>query len=637
MKYTVFNNIRFIDFTNTETGEITSISKESITEIYYSLDDPSIFIQQEERDGSHYKFNEVINPSTGDIFVSVTDFGDFILNSANDISAVDLVPLGMWNPVTNTPVLGDNAMYDSDDNGLTDTTAPSNKYFIVSENGTQLIDGNSDWEAGDHIRSTGSVWVRIVKSSLIHSSNVIYEATTVNNTLDDIYSKLNLSELNDTNISSPGDGEFLVFDISSSKWISKEVQTDGVEFVEVLELLDQTSSEPTVDGYYAIVRGTKPVWAPALANNRDILERNGGIWTVYKDMNSINGGSIIISVQESGSNVLYLWGNLEWECLNGFQPNSSYNNTVITNPIGNVSGLTGSALRGKPFNWILENMLFQTIYSPPLLPTFTISQPMGYHFERGSNVSGLCPLTFTQNGGGTVTNFNADAKEGSAVVVANINQPTMPPNINLDNINGYDLYIPGIAESQSWVELSLTYADGPIPEDTDGNQHPGDQILSDTINREITLNSRYPIWYGRTSNRFTVETGEESTTTPFVDPNNGSNIGGDDFNESWIRANLSTELFNSNLNSKVITLQPGDVHAFVVCPPGITVTNVEIFVVGMWVPWNDFENNSFNISINDSEGNNPKSYTVFFVRSVSADNFSSIQDFRFTTSGSVIP
>lgn len=640
MKYTLHNNMRFLEFTETSSGNKISINKETVKEIRITPDDPYLFLVYLDDIGDHrFNYHEVVDPDTSLPFTDLTIFRDYVESSLNDITQVDTVPLGAWDPNTNTPALGNGAMFDSTDDGTPDTQAVSNQYYLVSADGTHTLDGTSSWSAGDYVRSNGSIWVKIEASENIHASKVNYELTNVNSALNDIYSKLNLGDLEDTDIVGVTDGASLIYNAGSGLWVPGNPvgSSSGRTFLNIIGFVAADAVAPTTEGLYILGSGTPAIWVPGSAAQNDIIELDSGVWSVHTDISSVEVGEIEVEFESPATYfVNYIWDGSRWNSYNAYEPSTTLNGIQVANPVGDINGFSADELRTRSMSWILDTMFFTTLYTPPTAPTLQLSNSV-MNMERGGNPTGTRTITFNQNDAGPVTEFRIEAHEGSGAIAASLTSASIPATVNLDNINGHDLVCPGVAESMSWVNVFIDYSDGPIPTDSKGNEHPGDQILADTISREITIHTKYAMWYGRTAERFTIPTGPESTEKPFIAPNDGSNTTGIKLDESWIRANLTTQLFTGNLNSKVVTLQPGDVHGLIVCPPGITVTTVEIFAAGSWLDWDDFEEHSFDLDINDAAGNTPRTYKVYYVRSMAADNFSAVQNFRFTTSGIVIP
>jgi hypothetical protein len=639
IKYTIQNNYRFIELIDVNTGDIISINKETVREVYTTPDDPYLFLIHLDDTGDHrFRYDEIEDPDTpGQPFTSLEIFRDFMVESINDISAADVIPLGTWDPNTNTPALGNGALYDSTGDSTPDTQATANQYYLVGEDGTFALDGNSTWVAGDYVRSNGTVWIRIEYSTTIHSSTVVYEATTVDLALDDIYSKLFIEHLGDTDLTGLADGNILIYNSTSGNWEpGTSPGSAGRTVLHTEGFISADAAEPTVDGLYVLGSGVPAAWVPVGAVENDILERAAALWSIHTAVAGVVDGEYEIDFENpTDYTVNYVWNGTKWVSYNAYEPDESLEDVTQTTNIGDLTGYTGGQLRHKSISWILDTMLFTVVYNPPIAPTLLINGPDG-DYERGIDISGIVPITFTQNGGGSATSYEIDAIENE-IVQATESGAGAPASVNLDNINGHNLLMPGITNQTAKVTVTVDYADGPIPEDNQGTQHPGDQILAGDVSDTVIYTSRYPIWWGVTSERFKVATGPESTTKPFVAPNDGSNAGGLTLDEAWIRANLNTQLFTSNLNDKVDSLQVGTVHALVVCPPGITLTTAEIFAAGSWISWDDFETHSFTLNINDAGSSNPKTYTVYYVRSTAADNFSAIQNFRFTTSGTVTP
>ncbi len=638
IKYTVNNNFRFLEFTNLSTGNILSINKECVKEIVTESSDPYLFIVQLDDIGNHsFNYTEVTNPTTGLAFTSLDALRSFTLESLNDLSVIETVPLGTWNADTNIPVLADGGLYDDNDNGTADAQSTANQYYLVGVGGTTTIDGNSTWVAGDYIKSNGAVWIRIESSDTIHANKVLYEATDVDAALDDIYTKLNISELDDVDTTGLVDGDILVWDIASGDWLPGIPASGGRSMYTIQSFVSGSQAiAPTVDGLYILESTRVEAWIPAAAVVGDILKLDSAVWTIDIEMVSEPAGAIEIETENpTNYKVNYVWNGSEWSSYNAFITSDSLDAITQTVTIGNLSNYTGAELKGKSLSWMWENALFTTVYTAPSLPTLALDSTYG-NYERGIDIDRVISIAFDQNGGGDVNASQIIGYE-SGSIVATLNGVAVPASVDLDNINGYNLLMPGITEEIARIRVSISYDEGPIPTDNQGVEYPGDTISSGTIEADANYISRYPLWYGVTSERFSVDTGEESTLTPFTAPNDGTGSGLITFNEAWIRANLTQTIFTSNLNSQTDSLQIGSVHAFVVCPPGISVTTAQIYAAGSWLDWDDFEDNSFTVSINDAADANPKTYTVYFARSIAADNFSAVQNFRFTTSGSVTP
>jgi len=94
-------------------------------------------------------------------------------SNGNNILRVELVRIarglfqqaayqGTWNATTNTPTI------------TTGTASASNvgQFYIVTTAGTTTVDGTSTWNVGDIIQSSGAVWTRFDRESLITTSEV---------------------------------------------------------------------------------------------------------------------------------------------------------------------------------------------------------------------------------------------------------------------------------------------------------------------------------------------------------------------------------------------------------------------------------------------------------------------------------
>jgi hypothetical protein len=636
-RYSVINDLKFLEFTDLETGEIISVNKASVREVRITPNDPYLFIIYEGDVGDHrFRYDEVIDPDTGQPFTSLLEFKEFILDSVNDTGAVTSVPLGSWDPNTNTPVLADGAMYDSDSDLTPDTQATANQYFVVSAAGTYPLDGNSIWEPGDYVRSNGSVWFRVESSDTIPAVNVIYEDTNVQEALDDIYSRLSISELDDTDVAGVTDGQALIYDETQGKWVPGTAGSDGRILLQIVGFVEGDVTEPTVEGLYILDSTPIAGWIPGGAVINDILEYSGGAWSIHTVASLAVGGSLEVWFDNPPEyRVNFVWDGLQWTSYNAYVPNSDLEDVQVSNPIGDIStSYTGGQLKYKSFSWLFDNMLFITDYTKPLEPTLSLSSSGG-NIERGSNISGIINVNYTQNGAGSSTTSTTEAIENGLLKATK--PETLVTAVDLDNINGYSLRAPGITNQTALAKVTINYSAGDIPEDNKGNQYPADQIQAGSLVQSATYTSRYPIWIGTTSERFTIQEGEESTSLPLIAPNDGSNLVGVNFDESWMRANLSSQLFISNLSDKVDTIQVGDVHCFVACPTGISVSKAEIFAAGAWVDWPDFVASFFTITVNDANSINPRTYKVHFVRSIAGNEFNAIQDFRFSTTGTVTP
>ena len=483
IKYTIQNNYRFIELIDVLTGDIISINKETVREIYTIPDDPYLFLIHLDDIGDHrFRYDQIENPSTpGAAFTSLEIFRDYIIESVNDITEVDTVPLGTWDPNTNTPALGDGGLYDSNGDDIPDTQATANQYYLVGADGTFALDGTSDWLAGDYVRSNGAVWIKISSSETIHSSKVVYEATTVELSLDDIYAKLFVEHLGDTDLTGLADGNILVYNEISGKWEPAELPgATGREIVHTYGFVNADAVEPSLDGLYVLGPGTPAGWVPGSAVENDILERSEATWSVHTAVAGIISGEYEIDFESPTDYVVnFVWNGIKWAGYNVYEPDSSLDSVTQTTSIGDLSGYTGSQLRNKSISWILDTMLFTVVYTPPIASTLSISGSSG-NYERGVDISGILPVTFTQNGGGAATSYEIDAIENE-IIQATETGAGAPASVNLDNINGHNLLMPGITNQTAKVVVTVDYADGPIPEDNQGTQHPGDQILAGDV------------------------------------------------------------------------------------------------------------------------------------------------------------
>ena len=647
-KYTLADDPNYILFNgiiNTPiAGESFAFRKTSVKELRTTFQDDTIdFVHLDDTD-SPFFYYDLIDPATGHPFTTLLNAKITILSWLNELAGVESQFLGVWDANANDPMLADGGYWDANNIHIPNVLAPAKSFFIVDVAGSTLIDGNNAWVVGDIIKTTGSLWVRIPETITVTAINVFLDNTTlpmpewagihdVQAAIEHIVSTA-VHELKDLTDVDPGlaptDKQILRYNAAHTRFEAQDLP-GGRTLINAIAILDGTNNSLPAygDGIYVLDIGTTASWVPAGALVGDVLTRTSGSFTILYAMAVQTPGSYEVQYQYSAgkanSITNYVWDGTEWEPYDAYAPATALLPISVSNPIGDITAIyTAEDLKGRSISSLIDDMLFKTIYTPPLPPTLSLTG--GVNLERGSAIGGTATVTFTQKGGGPVTTYSILAIYNSAVQATQAGAGPGIPNVNLNNINGYTLKINPVTNQLSQVQYSVNYATGPIPTDNKGNAHPADQILAGSLSTTSTWTARYPFWWASVPSAYGVAPAD--LTNLSVPPT---------VVESDVRALSNTALFLANVTQQTFTIHVSDVTILVALPPGITMTNSELNVAGSWLDYSDLRTHSITVSILAADSTTPKNYTVYYARSVAGPNFSISQDIRFTTSGTVTP
>ena len=647
-KYTLADDPNYILFNgiiNTPTqGESFAFRKTSVKELRTIVTYDTIsFIHLDDTD-SPFFYYDLIDPATGYPFVSLLNAKITILSWLNELAGIESQFLGVWEAGTNSPMLADGGYWDANNIHIANTLAPAKSFFIVDEAGSTMIDGNNTWNVGDIIKTTGSQWMRIPETITVTAINVFLDNThlpqpewaAIHDAQAGIEHIVNtavheLKDLTDIDLLlAPTDKQILRYNLADTRFEAQDLP-GGRTLINALSILDGTNTSLPVygNGVYVLDVGTSAYWVPAGALVGDVLTRTSGSFTILYAMAAQTPGSYEVQYQYSAGKANsisnYVWDGTEWEPYDAYAPATALLPIAVSNPIGDITAIyTAADLKARSISSLIDDMLFKTVYTPPVIPTLSLTG--GINKERGSAIGGTATVTFTQRGGGPVTTYSILAIYNSAVQATQAGAGPSIPNVNLNSINGYTLKINPTTNELSQVQYSVNYAAGPIPTDNKGNAHPADQILAGSLSTTSTWTARYPFWWASVIGTYGVVPGD--LTNLSVPPT---------VVESDVRALANTALFLSNVTQQTFTIHASDVTILVALPPGITMTNSELNVAGSWLDYSDLRTHSITVSILAADSTTPKNYTVYYARSVAGPNFSISQDVRFTTSGTVTP
>jgi len=420
-----------------------------------------------------------------------------------------------------------------------------------------------------------------------------------------------------------------------------------------------------IEGNYVLTVDNTASWVPSGAEVNDILFYSNGAWTIaYKAQEMLPGSIEILfdtvagaPTDRAGSN--YVWDGVKWEGFDAYEPNEGLGSVTVSNPnLGDISdppysipAYTGDTLRGRSISAILDDIIFETVPYMYTNPSLHLVANSG-NFERGASLAGTIIGTYTKRDGGNLNNQDstfvtpgADEMEitlsmsGTANTITSNTHAEGNRSISADIPGDVDIRIPSIASSSivGDIELIARTADGVEQSDNKGNPSPRPSgVLRRVMVARANYYSRYPIWIGATTERFTVSNPELSDLT--VNPNEGSNTSGTLLDSNWLQGAGSSmkSLFTSNISNFVIDVSAGDVHMLVVCPPGITISAIQMLVMGSWVDVSNLAVFSLDnvLSLN---GDEPKTYKTYYLRDIANGIYPTNVKYKITTTGTIQP
>jgi hypothetical protein len=669
-------------------GIIISHRKQLIKKVQEDISRSTVLLVDINDISSEYAYYEVKNPSTGFAFSSLSSFLLYIITELNNVEFDSNLFIDNWDAVANKPVLTNGALYDNDGDSIAETVAPNSFYFIVTNadtepSGNTTLNGENSWTVGDIVRSTGTKWVRQPCVTQVAAFNVSYVNTVgstdsswntideVQGAIDELYSRVQnfngtLASLDDTDFetTAPVEGDTLLF--NGSGWVPGTIS--GRDYVYVIADADGTTTAPSVDGNYILKTGTSSGWVPPTASVNDVLNLNEGTWSLLYDVSEENPGALEVEYTASprdGSN--YVWTGTVWEDIDAYEPSVSLDSVLVANNnLGDISdppygapSFRGNTLRGRSISKILDDIIFSTTPHTYNGPSLSVSRSVGGfgNFERGTDITGLLTTSYTKNDGGDLDNTDPSHPGGDEIkleLVVGSDSLTKVSNthasgnrsLSIDANSEIDTNIPDSASTSAvgYLRGTAITADGDAIADNKGNDTPrnsgyGDNTLAQTLTSQQNFYSRYPIWIGHTTQRFTIGTTIAESTDITIDPNSGSNQAGTKINNTWLQGAGSAfkRLFTSNISQDIsISPSSGDAHILIICPPGITVQSIQESVAGQWVSMTFGSNYSvFDLTgITSLNGLEPKTYKCYYLRDLSNPTFSS-RTLRFTTTGTI--
>lgn len=690
LKYTLLSDGKFITFTGIvgtdKEGIRISHQKSLIKELVNDSPKSALVFVDIDDYTDEYKYTEVVNPVTGDAFISLASFRSYVMIALNSESIQSNLFIDNWDAIANSPVLADGGLYDSTGDLTPDATAPNSKYFIVinadatTPSNNTTLNGENAWTVGDLVRSTGTKWVREPRVEQVAAINTSYVNTvgisdpSWNNieeaqaAIDELYSRVEnfsgtLVSLLDTDLTTTAPITSDILTYNGSKWVPQKPSRR--DLVEVVSRVDGTGAAPTIDGNYILTVGISAGWLPGSSAVGDILKRSSGVWTVYFDMSTKAAGSTeIVYTASPNEGANYVWDGNGWEEIDAYEPNATLDAITVSNTsLGDIStppygapAFTGSSIRGRSISKILDDILFQTVPHTYISPTisYASSGTVPGNLERGTLLTGALSGTYTKNDGGDLD--NTDPSQGSLdelkieLTVGGTNTKLSNSHASGNRSLEFDMdteisvAIPGSASTSTvgYFKVTANTADGTPIADNKGGDTPqdsgyGGNTLAQTLATQVNYYSRYPIWYGPVSERFTIASTISESTDISIDPNSGTNLGGTLLNDSWLKTSATglKRLFTTNLvNTNSISPSNGNAHVLIACPPGITVLSIQESVAGQWVSLtNNTHYKTFSLTgITDAEGANPVTYNCCYIRDLSNITFPN-RTFRFTTTG----
>jgi len=436
--------------------------------------------------------------------------------------------------------------------------------------------------------------------------------------------------------------------------------------IQVAYTVNGTDENPTVvDGNYLLTTGISASWVPSGAEVDDILRYENGIWSILYAVRSMAAGSLEIEYVETNGmptdkvSANYVWDGDRWDNYDAYEPNDGLENISVSNPnLGDISeppygipAYTGGALRGRSISAILDGMIFETIPYNYVAPTTSLVAKSG-NLERGSDLAGNIVGTYTKRDGGDLNNQDPTfivpgGDEIEITVTMGIDEHKVADNshtpgnrsITLDVPVDADVRIPSEAATSAVgdIEFIARTADGVEQLDNKGNPTPRpSDVMARILVRRAYYYSRYPIWIGSTTEKFTVSNPE--LTDLSINPNSGSNTNGTLLDSSWLQSSGlgMKSLFTVNLTNHTINVKAGDAHLLVICPPGITVSGMEMLVFGSWEPITNLA--SFQLTdILSANNDEPRTYTAYYLRDVSDGIYTTDVQYRISTVGTIQP
>jgi hypothetical protein len=426
----------------------------------------------------------------------------------------------------------------------------------------------------------------------------------------------------------------------------------GITYTSVIDLVDASLSPPSAntDDTYLLEKNVDSIHAnwnglpvyPS-TDDGDVVKYNGASWDLIIDASVATAGSeaIVVTGQQDANFILGY--NSTWDALDAFDTGDLDDALAVTSDIGDIStSQTAGDLKNRAVSHILQDMLFETIPAVYTNPTLTVNKT-SQGLERASDLSSIYHPTFTdtQNDGGTISNQKSEALDniGGTIGVAITGPSAFNTVLNLDTSFGTDVNVPATVDEVVTIRGTADYAQGNQKLDNKGN-NSGSPLPAGNLQTDLVFTSRYPIWYGMTTERFKIASTVAESTDLTIAPNDGTNGAGTLLDNTWIKASaLTRELFSTNLiDNTNLSITSGDVHLLIITPPGITVPLIEIDVLGTW---QTLASDSTTVSVLDAldAGGSGKNYNVYYARDLSGINYSpsTPQNIRFSTSGTVIP
>lgn len=627
-------------------GYNQALAKENIEAIARNDDDDGVLIVMDTTTTYELLAHETEN-SNGVVYTdSLVLYNDLIFMINNGGGAV--IPLGSWDAVNNVPTLSDGAMYD---NGTSVILAPSGSYFTVTvadddpANNT-TIDGVNDWSVGDLVRSNGVVWYRVPNSgAAVTATNVLYNNTKTlfpdynGNPIDNVQLAIEAADRRgkgpisiheDVDTTGATNGQALIF--------NNGILVPGNASGSTLYLVDgKIPVTPTEDGVYLV---TEDITTPIVASTNDLLERAAAVWSIIFTASTANVGSAEMQIKNIvGDESNYKWDGVKWSAIDAYEPNAQLLDVNVGNPIGAITAAyKGSDLRGLSISNIIDMMLFPISYTPPSPPTLSITNATT-NLERGSDLPNtLGPLTYNQRGGGeinatTLTCLLNGVPQGSESGPAGFEQ-----YLDITDVGGYTPVFPSTANQNMTFDVESAYDEGPIPTDNLGNEYPADRIPAGDVDCNRAYISRYPAWYGSTTEQFKMTASSiDEMTDISIDPNSGTNTSGNTLDESWLRTSWASEhrLITGNYTNVSLVTNDGDRHALIILPPDLTIKNIQELVTGVWTNLiEETHFSSMDITINSIAGDVPRTHKCYYIRHLSKVTLP-VRNLRFSTQGTI--
>lgn len=151
--------------------------------------------------------------------------------------------------------------------------------------------------------------------------------------------------------------------------------------------------------------------------------------------------------------------------------------------------------------------------------------------------------------------------------------------------------------------------------------------------REIEIGEAPTIWLGITQELFTIDSSIINEITDLsIGPNDGSNQAGQKLDSNWINNQNDLSYTDSGelKNDTRISVQSGAAHILIITPTNITVSTIEMNVMGGWYEVHAYGETVIQ-NVYDPNTGLTEDKKCYFIRDVSNGIFATDTGFRVTT------